>query len=102
VIGFPHGNSTTEVKVFEAKRAVEEGGKEIDMVVNVGRVRSGKWEFVGTEILHVNNAVTERRAVLKVIFENDCEFSRLIFLLSWGGRLMVRHRSDRGGNHQAL
>lgn len=34
VIGFPHGNSTTEVKVFEARRAAEEGGTEIDMVVN--------------------------------------------------------------------
>lgn len=78
VIGFPHGNSTTEVKVFEAKRAAEEGGKEIDMVVNVGRVKSGKWEFVRAEIRHVNNAVTERGAVLKVIFENDCKFPERI------------------------
>jgi deoxyribose-phosphate aldolase len=73
VIGFPHGNSTTEVKVYEAKRAVEEGGKEIDMVVNVGRVLSGKWEFVKGEIEKVNEAVVERGAILKVIFENDCE-----------------------------
>jgi len=71
VIGFPHGNSTTEVKVFEARRAVEEGGKEIDMVVNVGRVLSGKWEFVKGEIEKVNEAVVERGAILKVIFEND-------------------------------
>jgi deoxyribose-phosphate aldolase len=73
VIGFPHGNSTTEVKVYEAKRAVEEGGKEIDMVVNVGRVLSGKWEFVKGEIEKVNQAVVERGAILKVIFENDCK-----------------------------
>jgi deoxyribose-phosphate aldolase len=73
VIGFPHGNSTTEVKVFEAKRAVEEGGDEIDMVVNVGRVLSGKWEFVKNEIRAVNEAVVERGGILKVIFENDCE-----------------------------
>jgi len=71
VIGFPHGNSTTEVKVFEAVRAVEEGGKEIDMVVNVGRVLSGKWEYVAHEIRLVNQAVTGRGSVLKVIFEND-------------------------------
>ncbi|KAE8447833.1 hypothetical protein EG329_010062 [Mollisiaceae sp. DMI_Dod_QoI] len=71
VIGFPHGNSTTEVKVFEAVRAVEEGGKEIDMVVNVGRVLSGKWEYVKHEIRLVNQAVTSRGSVLKVIFEND-------------------------------
>jgi deoxyribose-phosphate aldolase len=37
VIGFPHGNSTGEIKVFEAKRAAEEGGKEVDFVVNIGR-----------------------------------------------------------------
>lgn len=74
VIGFPHGNSTAEVKVFEAVRAVEEGGKEIDMVVNIGRVLSGKWEYVRHEIKLVNEAVVGRGAILKVIFENDCEF----------------------------
>jgi deoxyribose-phosphate aldolase len=37
VIGFPHGNSTAEVKMFEATRAVYEGGREVDFVVNVGR-----------------------------------------------------------------
>jgi deoxyribose-phosphate aldolase len=73
VIGFPHGNSTTEVKVFEARRAAEEGGKEIDMVVNIGRVLSGKWEYVANEIAAVNKAVVERGAILKVIFENDCK-----------------------------
>lgn len=71
VIGFPHGNSTTETKVFEAVRAVEEGGKEIDMVVNIGRVLSGKWEFITHEIRLVNEAVTRRGSILKVIFETD-------------------------------
>lgn len=74
VIGFPHGNSTTEVKVFEAQRATEEGGKEIDMVVNIGRVRSGKWEYVANEINVVNRTVVEKGAILKVIFENDCKY----------------------------
>ncbi|PSS23330.1 hypothetical protein M430DRAFT_136153 [Amorphotheca resinae ATCC 22711] len=71
VIGFPHGNSSTEVKVFEASRAAELGGKEIDMVVNIGRVLSGKWDYVAEEIAAVNRAVVERGSVLKVIFEND-------------------------------
>ncbi|KAK0130321.1 hypothetical protein ONS96_000842 [Cadophora gregata f. sp. sojae] len=71
VIGFPHGNSTLEVKAFEARRAVEEGGKEIDMVVNIGRVKSGKWEYVRHEIETLNKIVVERGAILKVIFEND-------------------------------
>ena len=75
VIGFPHGNSTTDVKVFEATRAVEEGGDEIDMVVNIGKVKSGKWAYVEDEIRAVNEAVVERGAILKVIFENDCESS---------------------------
>lgn len=71
VIGFPAGNSTTEVKVFEAARAAEEGGVEIDMVVNIGKVLGGDWDYVRAEIGAVNHAVTSRGAVLKVIFEND-------------------------------
>jgi deoxyribose-phosphate aldolase len=100
VIGFPHGNSTTECKMYEASRAVEEGGKEIDMVVNVGRVLSGKWEYVKGEIEKVNKAVTERGAILKVIFENDCEFQ---LLSEWRKEeKLMRIRSGREGDHQAL
>ena len=87
VIGFPHGNSTTEVKVFEARRAAEEGGKEIDMVVNIGRVLSGKWEYVANEIAAVNKAVVEKGAILKVIFENDCKLH--FFLLGFGFFLLL-------------
>jgi deoxyribose-phosphate aldolase len=72
VIGFPHGNSTTEVKVFEATRAVEAGGEEIDMVVNVGKVLSNDWAYVSHEISSINAVVVASgRAILKVIFEND-------------------------------
>lgn len=71
VIAFPHGNSTTEVKVFEAVRAVEEGGKEIDMVVNNGKVLGGDWDYVHSEIKQINDAVVAKGAILKVIFEND-------------------------------
>lgn len=72
VIGFPHGNSTTAVKVFEAKEAVRTGGKEIDMVINIGKTLSKEWEYVENEIWEVNTAVTAGGAILKVIFENDC------------------------------
>jgi deoxyribose-phosphate aldolase len=82
VIAFPHGNSTTEVKVFEAIKAVYEGGTEIDMVVNIGRVLSEKWEYVSHEIRSINEAVVERGAILKVIFENDCEYIAFCFLCS--------------------
>jgi len=75
VVGFPHGNSHVEVKHLEAKRAVQEGAKEVDMVVNIGRVLSGKWDFVEGEIGRINETVMGRGSILKVIFENDCKLS---------------------------
>jgi deoxyribose-phosphate aldolase len=75
VIGFPHGNSTTAVKVFEATEAVRAGGKEIDMVINVGKALSGEWGYVEGEIGDVNAAVVAHGAILIVIFENDSEFT---------------------------
>ncbi|KAJ4304922.1 hypothetical protein N0V90_000450 [Kalmusia sp. IMI 367209] len=71
VIGFPHGNSTTEVKVFEATKAASAGGKEIDMVINIGKALGEDWEYVADEIRQINDAVVEHGAILKVIFEND-------------------------------
>ncbi|KAL3484408.1 hypothetical protein BJX62DRAFT_218825 [Aspergillus germanicus] len=73
VIGFPHGNSTTAIKVAEASAAAAEigAGAEIDMVVNVGKVLGGDWEYVAEEIRLVNEAVTAHGVGLKVIFEND-------------------------------
>lgn len=71
VIGFPHGNSTTEIKVTEAIAAVEAGGTEIDMVINIGKALGGDWEYVSHEIDAINRAVVNRGAILKVIFEND-------------------------------
>jgi deoxyribose-phosphate aldolase len=71
VIGFPHGNSTTEMKAAEATDAVKAGGEEIDMVVNIGKVLGGDWEYVTREIGQINDAVTANGAILKVIFEND-------------------------------
>ncbi|KAL5363733.1 hypothetical protein BJX96DRAFT_178329 [Aspergillus floccosus] len=71
VIGFPHGNSTTEIKVAEAMAAAKAGGKEIDMVVNIGKVLGGDWDYVTDEIRQINDAVTAYGAILKVIFEND-------------------------------
>ncbi|CAL5868776.1 uncharacterized protein PFLUO_LOCUS3003 [Penicillium psychrofluorescens] len=71
VIGFPHGNSTTEIKVAEATAAAQAGGAEIDMVVNIGKVLGGDWKYVREEIRLINEAVTANNAILKVIFEND-------------------------------
>lgn len=71
VIGFPHGNSTTGIKVIEAESAALAGAKEIDMVVNNGKVKSADWTYVQREIDLINQAVVAAGAILKVIFEND-------------------------------
>ncbi|MCW5940694.1 MAG: deoxyribose-phosphate aldolase [Fimbriimonadaceae bacterium] len=71
VIGFPHGNSTTAIKVAEARAAVTAGAPEIDMVVNVGKVLGGNWPYVADEIRAINEAVVAEGGLLKVIFEND-------------------------------
>jgi len=71
VIAFPHGNSTTYIKVREAAEAVEAGATEIDMVINIGKALGGDWGYVADEIRKVNQTVQRGRAILKVIFEND-------------------------------
>lgn len=71
VIGFPHGNSTTGIKVAEAEAAVLAGAPEIDMVVNNGKVLGGDWAYVEREIRLINEVVTANAGILKVIFEND-------------------------------
>ena len=71
VIGFPHGNSTTEIKVIEAEAAAKAGGQEIDMVINIGKALGGDWDYVSNEIQLINETVTKHNAILKVIFEND-------------------------------
>lgn len=71
VIAFPHGNSTTAIKTREAEEAVLGGAREIDMVVNIGKVLGDDWDYVSAEIGAVNGVVTGHHALLKVIFEND-------------------------------
>jgi deoxyribose-phosphate aldolase len=71
VIAFPHGNSTTAIKIREAEESVGDGAVEIDMVVNIGKVLGGDWEYVSEEVRAINAVVREGGAILKVIFEND-------------------------------
>ncbi len=71
VIGFPAGNSTTGVKVFEAETACREGSVEIDMVINIGKALSGDWDYVEQEISAVTEACHKNGAIIKVIFETD-------------------------------
>lgn len=69
-IGFPHGGHTTHVKVQETQEALDHGGQELDMVVNIGKVLSGDWDFVRADIKAVVDAAHARGQIVKVIFEN--------------------------------
>ncbi|MGL4363275.1 MAG: deoxyribose-phosphate aldolase [Cellulosilyticaceae bacterium] len=67
VIGFPLGYQTTEVKVFEAKDALQNGAKEIDMVINIGDLKNKEYTKIEEEIREIKKAVGEN--ILKVIIE---------------------------------
>ncbi len=71
VVGFPHGNSITAVKVRETIEAMSAGAQEIDMVVNIGKVLGGQYDYVKEEIRAIGRACHRTGGVLKVIFEND-------------------------------
>jgi deoxyribose-phosphate aldolase len=71
VIGFPHGNSATEVKRFETQTACRDGAVEIDMVINLGKALGGDWAYVENDIRAVCDEAHRHGAKVKVIFEND-------------------------------
>ncbi len=68
VIGFPNGYSTTATKVFEAADAVKNGAAEVDMVINVGWAKEGRWDDILAEINEIKKACDGR--LLKVIIES--------------------------------
>lgn len=75
VIGFPNGNMTTEAKCHEASDAIENGAKELDMVINIGQLKSGNIEYVYDEIRKLAILCHElrpdhKRVTLKVIIES--------------------------------
>ena len=67
VIGFPLGAMTTASKVFEAKNAVEVGADEVDMVINIGKLKDGEKDYVRNEIAEIKKACVNH--ILKVIIE---------------------------------
>ena len=70
VIGFPHGSNLTAIKVAEAEQAMDDGAVELDMVLNIGQLRSGKLDDVHADIQAVCQAAHARGAKVKVILEN--------------------------------
>jgi deoxyribose-phosphate aldolase len=71
VIGFPHGNSATTVKQFETQVACQDGAREIDMVINIGKALSGDWAYVEQDVRAVCEEAHRHAARVKVILEND-------------------------------
>lgn len=69
VVGFPLGATTPEIKAMEARRALRDGAKEIDMVLNVGALKSGDHDLVRKDIAGVSEACREVGAICKVILE---------------------------------
>lgn len=69
-VGFPHGGQATSVKVAEAEQALADGATELDMVVNISKVKSGDWDYVRGDMGAVLEATHGKRMKLKVIFEN--------------------------------
>lgn len=69
VIGFPLGANTTEINRREAEIAIEQGAQEIDMVMNIGRAKSGDWEYIFNDVQQVVLAAKKHRVITKVILE---------------------------------
>ena len=69
-IGFPHGGHETVTKLAEVQSALNDGARELDMVVNISQARSGNWEYVSGEIRRLTSMTHSAGAKIKVIFEN--------------------------------
>jgi len=70
VIGFPHGSTTTAAKVFEAEEAIRNGARELDVVLNIGKLKSRDYDYVKVDLEAVTAAAHAKSVIVKVIFEN--------------------------------
>ena len=106
VIGFPHGGHKTAVKLAEAEQALADGGAELDMVVNVGKVLSEDWEYVSREVRAVVEITHHRGAIVKVIFENcylrDMHKIRLCEICAEAGADFVKTSTGYGSGGATL
>lgn len=92
VIGFPNGYNTTRTKVFETTEALENGADEIDMVVNMGMIKSKSYDKILNEIMEVKNACKDK--ILKVIIEtcllSDDEIIKMCNIVSKSGADFIK------------
>ena len=100
-VGFPHGGHTTAMKVAEAEEAMQHGARELDMVVNIGKVLSGDWDYVRTDIKAVIQVSHAGDTPVKVIFENcylnDTQKIRLCEICGDIGADWVKTSTGYGG-----
>jgi deoxyribose-phosphate aldolase len=88
-VGFPHGNHRTDTKVFEARRALGDGATELDMVIQIGALKSGRDADVAADIRAVVEVAHGAGAIVKVIFENA--------YLTDDEKIRACHASERAG-----
>lgn len=70
VIGFPHGTTTVQTKVFEAKEAIDNGAVELDVVLNIGKLKSKDYDYVKEDLKAVTETAHVKSVDVKIIFEN--------------------------------
>jgi deoxyribose-phosphate aldolase len=70
VVGFPHGTTTVQTKVFEAKEAIDNGAVELDVVLNIGKLKSKDYDYVKGDLKAVTEIAHDNNVVVKAIFEN--------------------------------
>src|SRR6476646_5970488 len=109
VIGFPHGSHRTAIKVAEARHALDDGATELDMVIQIGALKSGRDADVQADIAAVVNVAHAARAIVKVIFENayltDDEKIRACHLSEAAGADFVKTSTgfaSSGATHEDL
>lgn len=94
VVGFPLGATTTEIKVKETEQAIANGAREIDMVIHIGMLKSGEYEYVKNDIFQVVRAAHRSNALVKVIIETslltDEEKVKACLLCKWAGADYVK------------
>ncbi|MCR6544273.1 deoxyribose-phosphate aldolase [Dehalobacterium formicoaceticum] len=70
VIGFPHGSTTPLTKLAESREALENGARELDVVLNIGKLKSGAYDYVREELKEIVDLAHQEKALVKIIFEN--------------------------------
>lgn len=91
VIGFPFGYSSIKAKIVEIQVAIEEGADELDVVLNIGNIKSDRWDMVSEEIKTLNDAVHKNNKISKFIIESGILSDKEIILVC---QLCAQHEVD--------